>query len=205
MASDKPKRLTQLAWWRTHKVLFILTILVFAILGFLLYEKIALYENRRNFQQARLAIDSVYADIVRQIGQPDNHKRIDNCTRRYMEFTGYGDITCHVDDSLIYGVQDKDQAQDMYKKIQKIIGLSSNRFKLSGSLSGSITDGFAVNAPYHSASDSYDFSGLKCTANYVYNTPSETSLKINDREKTPFEVTFGCFGSAKALFFPLAY
>jgi hypothetical protein len=53
MASDKPKRLAQLVWWRTHKVLLILTILVFAIIGFLLYEKIARYIDHRSLKQAQ--------------------------------------------------------------------------------------------------------------------------------------------------------
>ena len=89
----------------------------------------------------------------------------------------------------------------MLKKTQAVIG-SNSTINPEGALSSSIQDAVAVNTEYHAASDKYSLQGLSCIANYVFNTPSETYLKIKNVLKPPLQISFGCFGEAKSQIYP---
>jgi hypothetical protein len=186
-----------------HKITSAIILVTFlGIAGIFIYQKIALELNKCNFQHARTAIDSVYADIVRQVGPPDDYKVIDLCSRRYQEFTGYGNLTCHIDKSFIYGVGDEAESNNLFKKIQKNIDLN-NEFRSTQMRATSITDTLVVSTDYHTASDKYKIGSLDCVVNYVFDTPREIDLSIKEQTKKPFEITIGCFGPARQPYYPL--
>ena len=65
-ASNKLKRF--LFWTKSHKFYSLLVLIVLLISGVFVYQKVALELNKRAFAQARTTIDTVYADIVAQVG-----------------------------------------------------------------------------------------------------------------------------------------
>jgi hypothetical protein len=204
MALQKTKNFSRLRWPRDHKLISLLVIVVLLIGGYFVYEAVALRMNRHDFEQARTAIDTIYSDIVSQVGQPDDYKKERSCSRPYQEFTGYGSPNCDVGFSLIYGTQDEVKANAILQKVQSEINMHQVLKHTSQSLSY-LTDKFVINANYHASSDTYSLNGLKCVANYVFDTPDETTLTIKDNSKKPLEITFGCYGPARQAYYPLAY
>lgn len=187
-------------WARSHKFYSLLLLTVLLVAGIFVYEKVALELNKRAFSQARTTIDTVYADIVAQVGSPDNSKRAAECSASHVIF-GQGPISCSVDTDFIYGVSDKSEAIDQFKKIQAVIS-RNEQFKPTKTLSLTITDQIVVNSAYHTASDEFSSDGLPCIVNYVYDTPREIFLTINDKSKKPLQIVIGCHGIARAMYYP---
>jgi hypothetical protein len=205
MAQQKTKAPGPPNFFRRHiKLSGLILIIILGAAGIFIYEKVALELNKRAFQHARTAIDSVYADIVTQVGQPDNFKRTSTCSRSYQELTGYGNASCDVDTSFIYGETDSNEATSTIKKIQSVIK-SNSRFNQTRPLSSNISDTLVVNSYYHGAQDFYKFDELDCTAKYVYDTPADTYLALSKspNRKTLF-IIVGCSGLARDQYYPLA-
>jgi hypothetical protein len=183
-----------------HKITsLIILVTLLGIAGIFIYQKIALELNKRDFQNARTAIDSVYADIVRQVGPPDNYKKVNQCVREHEELT-QGSLFCNIDTTIIYGVKDRVEASSILAKVQGVI-TNEKQFKLSGHLSRGIQDRLVTNTYYHTAEDNYRYSNLDCVASYVYDTPGEISLSLQDKNMQPLEISFGCNGPAKQSYY----
>src|SRR3989344_2898298 len=121
LAVGKLKR--SLFWVRTHKIYSLLLLVVLLVAGIFVYEKIALELNKRAFANARTAIDTIYADIVKNVGQPDNYKHENSCSRPNQVY-GQGPLSCDVGISIIYALSNKDQASIIFKKVQTIMSQS---------------------------------------------------------------------------------
>ena len=190
-----------LLWIRRHKFLSLFCVIVLLVIGVFVYEKVALELNKRAFQQARVAIDTIYADIVAKVGQPDDHKRTGSCSIYTEEFST-GPTFCNIDTSFIYSVTDEGEANRQFKSIQSVISLHKE-FKPSQALDSAITSKFVVNTNYYAASDKYKSAGLDCIVNYVYDTPREISLEIHDNTKKPLQVVIGCNSLARSKYYPI--
>lgn len=197
-SSSKLKRF--IFWLRTHKLASIALVLVLLVVGFFVYEKVALEFNKRAFAQARTAIDAVYADIVKDVGQPDDYDRSSSCSIYEGLFGDEGPISCNIDTSFIFGVNNQEGAEVQFKKIQEAVK-QHKKFKLSKPLSLTITSQGVVNSVYHTASDEFLVSGLPCIINYVYDTPREIFLKVKDQTKKPLQIVIGCHGIARNYFY----
>ncbi len=172
--------------------------------GIFAYQEIALQLNKRQFEHARVAIDTVYADIVSKVGQPDNFKRENSCSVSYQEFDT-GRTSCSIDTSFIFAVKDKNEASSIFKKIQSVVDSDKHYFKISRPPSDSISSSPVAYFYYQEAQDYYYVTGLKCTIKYVYDTPKDTylSLSTGDGVKTMF-IVLGCDGSARSKIYPVA-
>jgi hypothetical protein len=204
MANTKKRKYSLLGWIGGHKLVSFTLILIIAIAGYFAYRAIALRQNKHDFQQASATINDIYNNIVRQVGEPDNAKVASYCTRTYQEFAGYSSPTCHIDTSIIYGLNNEDDANTILKKIQSLVSTDSRSFKPTKQLSDSIKDTLVASSIYHAASDTYQAYGLKCVLNYIYDTPREIDLKVSGLNKKPFEITIGCYGPAKQQYYRLA-
>ena len=191
-----------LPWIRRHKFLSLLYAIVLLVIGVFVYEKVALELNKRAFAQARTAIDTIYADIVAKVGQPDDYKVSNNCSRLSREFEREP-IVCNVNTSFIYGVSNEDEANSLFKKIQGFISDYKTTFKPIKPLSSSITSLLVVNTYYHDAQDYYKIGVLDCTAKYVYDTPEETYLQLKESRLKPFYIRIGCSDWARQEYYPL--
>jgi hypothetical protein len=169
------------------------------VIVFRVYEK---QQNQAAFEQARLTIDAIYADVIKEVGPPDDQKRTNSCSKNFQEWGG-GEISCDVSGEFIYGVDSQEQATKIYKSVQNIVVNEKNTFKPESPLSTSITDELVVDTYYHSAYDSFKTErGLKCVAKYVYDTPKDSYLKTPAGKKGLY-ITIGCFGGAKAPYYKL--
>lgn len=175
---------------RTKKspINFRLHIGVFVVLiaGFFIYNYMGVQANKKNFQEARSTIDSIYSSTTATLGNPDASKRLSFC----------GGYQCTVDTSFVYSVSDKNQANEYFTKIQSQIKKQSS-FVSAKPLSTSLAslDGFDI------AQDLYSDGKLSCTAKYTYNPPQVTLLKVKSAASKPFYVELGCTGTAKRAFY----
>lgn len=183
-------------------LLYLIAAVILIVAGFVLYHKHATAANKKNFQDARATIDNIYYDAIKQIGPADNAQISSSCSRSHVEFSK-GELSCDINTNFIYGVSDESESNDLMHKVQSTISTFSD-FKPSKSLSLSIKDSLVVDSIYHIATDSYTSHGLKCTVNYIYDTPRETDLRLKSSNQKPFEVTIGCSGPAKQQYYRLA-
>ena len=188
---------------RRHKIISFVILLVLGVIGFLVYSEIALQVNKHDFQQARSAIDTVYADIVHQVGQPDNFRRNNDCSRPNQEFES-GPLSCSVNTDFIYGVDNETNANDILAKVEAVISRHSNLLKATLPLSQSIKDSYVANTYYHRSVDYYKTNrGLACEVSYTYDTPGEIDLQIRNSSQKPLEISSGCSGFAEEQYYPL--
>ncbi len=193
-----------ISWMRRHKYLTQIIIIIAVIVGIVAYQLIALELNKRAFAHARTAIDTVYADIVSQVGPPDDFKKSDTCSQSYVEsiVTTKGPIGCNIDTVFIYGVKDEDQATLKLKRIQSIVSSHDRLFKPTKALSLTITTAATINNAYKGSGDEYKSSGLNCVINYIYDTPHEIELSLKNTKMKPLEIVIGCYGSSRAIYYP---
>lgn len=203
MLMTKTKNTLRLGWLGRHKIFSIFILLVLASVTYIIYARIQTANNRRDFQQARGAIDSIYTDVLHNVGTPDRTTKTQDCTRRYQEFTGYGDLTCHLNAELLYPVNNEFDANDLLQKVQQLIRVRHNDFIHTGAYANGLKDREVISSIYHSTSDKYKSYGLSCIVNYVYDTPREIDLVLSDKSSKPLEVTIGCYGPAKQPYFTL--
>jgi hypothetical protein len=203
MAKQKLNKTPPLSWVKSHKLVSVLVVLFVLVLGIGVYLRVALEINKHNFAQARKNIDTIYADIVAKVGQPDNSKRTNTCSQHNTEFRVEPRV-CDVSTDFIYGVANENDANSMLKKIQGVIATHADLFKPTKPLAASIQDILAVSSYYHVAADSYKSASLGCDVNYIFDTPTETTLDINNKANKPFEISMGCNGQANRPYYPLA-
>jgi len=203
--SSKLDKYPPLGWVRHHKFISILLFLTVLITGLFVYEKVALVLQRRAFQQARIAIDTVYANIVKNVGPPDNSKRQSECSKSY--FGAYKlIISCSVNNDFVYGVKNKEDADKLTTKIRMTINEHPELLRTNSAQNTGVDTNPAPG--YENTSSSYDYfktkDGLLCIFKYVYDNPSETYLKLqNHDDSKTFYVTSGCTGNAKEQYYPL--
>jgi hypothetical protein len=201
MANSKTKR-SWLGWAWRHKTLSLFALVIVAAGAYVGYNHVQTSNNKRNFQQARAAIDSVYDDAIRNVGKPDNAEEKSFCSRSHKEFSS-GDLTCEVDTNFIYAVSNEEEANNVMGKIQQstytVAGLKKKETAVK-----KINDFNILNVPYHTASDSYSYNGLNCVIGYVFDTPREMDLKVNDDSKKSFEINMSCSGPAKQQYYRMA-
>jgi hypothetical protein len=199
MANAKTKKSGPSWMWR-HKLLSLIALLIIAAGAYAAYNHIQTSNNKHDFQQARIAIDSVYNQAVRNIGQPDNGEVKSQCERTHEEFSS-GILYCNTGDNFIYAVDNVAVANIVMNKIQGYI--RDNGLIPVSPLSKAInTSAVGINL-YHTTSDKYRFRSLDCIASYAYDTPQVSSLSIKSNGKA-FEISIGCSGKAKQQYYRLA-
>ena len=162
-------------------------IFVVLIAGFLVYNHLSVQANKKNFQEARTSIDSIYSSVISALGEPDASKRLSSC----------GGSQCTVYTSLVYGVSDKNQANEYFAKIQAKIK-NQSAFVPAKPLSTSLA---SANG-FDTAQDLYADGKLSCTSKYTYNPPQVTLLQVKSASSKPLYIEIGCTGSAKKSFYP---
>ena len=193
-----------LSWLRKHKWLSIPILLVVAVvliaLGAVVYNKIATELNRRAFQQANYAIETIYNDIVKEVGPPDDNKRESRCSRSRGEFSE-GPLGCYTSMFFIYGLSNKDQSDLTIKRIRSII-VNSQSILVAAS-SSTESSGLITKAPGNTSStDYYQAPGrIKCRADYAFDTSYGSFLKLKDPDAKPLAINISCSGMAMEDYF----
>lgn len=193
-------------WWYllvSHKVLSPLCSLLLLALGFFIYEKAALELNKRAFIGARHTIDIVYADIVKDVGQLNNSLTINECSRSHLELSD-GPLSCSVNTEFVYGVADKNESDKLMSKIKASVAKHAASFKPTAPPKSEIS----VSPSVHDVSDSevgyYSAAGLFCTIKYVFDTPEDLDIRLQNSNAMPFAVNVSCSSKARDVFYPIS-
>lgn len=190
---------------KTHKLVTALLFLVVVGLGFWGYQAYAKHANKVAFEQARSAIDTIYADIVAKVGQPDDNKVSRSCST-VQEVYGDGPLSCDLDTSFIYSVADKNSSDQLRQKIKDVVSLHKAELHPIGvPLSA---PGIATTAPGDSSliRDYYTVRGqIQCVITYVFDPTFDTPLEKRNLEEKLYYVDFLCSGPAKATFYSLQH
>ncbi|MEX1995367.1 MAG: hypothetical protein WD887_01155 [Candidatus Saccharimonadales bacterium] len=190
-------------WYRQHKVLSLVIAVVLIGIVFWGYQAYSGYTNKKSFEKALAAIDIVYADIVSEVGPPDNYKHTNDCSRPSGVYED-GPLSCSVSTSFIYGVANRTEANNLLKKIQTVIGEHQDLLKPTQALAATIEDTLVVNTYHHSALDSYTRGGsMDCYTSYFYDTFEEIDLTISSKVKKPFQINLGCSDFANKEYYPI--
>ena len=191
-------------WIRAHKLVSLVLMVILLILGFFVYQRVTLELNKRAFAQARTAIDAVYEDIVENVGQPDNFKATNECSRSHIAI-GDGPLSCYIDNEFIYGVEDKNEANSLRQKIKSTISNHSDVLKPTPQTTSSIDITPSGSTETNIFVDHYDSAGLLCAIKYVFEIPREIALELKrGSNKKPFFVVISCSGDAREIFYPLS-
>lgn len=187
--------------WRTRLV-SLLVLLAVIVLGTYAYNAVAVRVERRHFEQARAAVDRVYADIVKQLGQPDSYRRVSECSRTSVEF-GQGPLSCDVGTDAAYGVSDVVQANKLNAKIVSVMTANSFLFHPASEPPTDISINRAPGVAPDNSVSYYTLAGLLCAVKHTYDMPREIQLTIKDPSKKIFGVSIGCDGSARTEYYPI--
>lgn len=191
-----------LSWPRRHKWLAFFAAILFVILGIFIYYKVSLELNRRAFQQASYAIESIYADIVKEIGLPDDSRNSQGCGG-FQGVYGEGPISCDIRVIFIYPVKDLTSANQLQEKIKRVINDQKNLFmpiqapQVDSSTSGIVVSDSAPSRYYYETA-----SGIECSVVYIFDPSSESRLSLKDKENNKvFYINMNCSGPARAKYF----
>ena|SRR3989344_1899346 len=199
MARQVAKIYSPLSWIRRHKLYSLLLFIVLLVAGIFVYQKVALELNRRAFAQARTTIDAVYADIVAQVGQPDDYRR-DNICRTTQEVYGEGALSCYVTTDLILGVEDKQQSDQFINKIKDIISMQSNFILESEPTIPSVNT--SAGSDSEPSRDYYKTNKvIECVVSYVFEPTFNTLLIKKVTNKKTLYVSIDCTAGAKGAFY----
>ena len=151
--------------------------------------------DKQRFTEASVLVDKIYADIVTELGQPEDSKRTNSCSVRYQEFTGSGDLTCHIDGSATYLVRDKQEAEAVITNVQDLIS-HNGKLKSLDTLNTDFHDSVAGSTVYHIVSNKYSVNSMQCSIGYIYDPPGGARMSGSENKK--LEIGVSCSDAAKS-------
>lgn len=202
-------KITKTASWRTRPLipLLIIAAAVALPLGIFAYGKYSARQDRQKFEQARAAIDSVYADIVAQVGPPARHKSDQSCDYASSEF-GKGPLGCSIYMAFAYAVKDASQATQLAKKVNSTAANRTDLFAISYSNTNQ-------SLPFSPLKDAHDYqivsndylgkkSRLDCylISTYAHKDSLYLSITTKNSEEN-LSVLLGCKGPVKEEIYPV--
>jgi hypothetical protein len=193
MAKQKNFQKNPLAQAKQNKWLT-LTILVFIIfLALAVHHKIVVAADKKKFEQARMSLESLYSDIVAQVGTPERVERVNSCGYGNREFDR-GPLGCSVTLQLTFVLNDSVQASHLASQVDMIASQKSRTFKSTYSNSSSA---LPFNGPQIDISGGHDTGGyidlksmLSCATNSYF-----------DKSSLLLHTELSCGGSAKAPYY----
>lgn len=187
-------------FWNKHWQLILIAVLVVGNLGFIGVNKLIIYNQKQQFDQAEKSLDTLYASIVKDVGQPTSITKSKSCDYASTE-GGRGSRSCGVDFVLKY----KGNAPQSNALAKSLVNLlkSSEVAKVTYERLGLFKDG---SSSTYSSDFAFDLELVKVmskhcslSANYF----DKNGINSIVLENSYLEIGFGCSGSAKAEFYPV--
>ena len=127
--SNSLSRHSRLRLWsgkNPRKTVFLaLLVALIAWLGAsLIAQHIQRNHEKAQFIQAKVDLDDIYTQIVKQVGQPTAHKATQTCSYTSEEFSK-GALSCDVDNYLYYDVTSSAKGIILAERIQTVISANS--------------------------------------------------------------------------------
>ena len=105
-----------LAYIKKHKIVSVFILI--AVVGIGIYSGLILYEKQQ-FNKAEKALDSLYVDIVAELGEPVSYEKDKSCSRSSAKYSS-GRLSCSIEYRLSYGEGDLTAlANKFYSAAQK--------------------------------------------------------------------------------------
>lgn len=196
------------AFWNKHWTVITVTVLVVGIFGFICVNKLIVYNQKKQFDAAEKSLDTLYASIINEVGQPTDVKKDKSCGYASTEW-GRGRRSCGISYQLSYKVNNSSEANSFRKKIEQQVESQDNTIISAGSLNRAPLEEPNLGNQYSQTNSNLRASLglLKCDGAYYYGKDlKETALNsdyLRIEKNTSFLVILGCSGDAKAEFYPV--
>lgn len=195
------------ALWNKHWQVILILVLVFGILGFIGVNKLIIYNQKQQFDQAEKSLDTLYANIVKDVGQPTSMTKDKSCSYASTE-GGSGDRRCQISLALYYQNQEDEATANLTaNNIDDTISKIKNSILVDNSLLGNLR--FSASSDYFSReSNEVDAKGgLICSVGYYYGTDLSRTILRNQYFKIPTGTNFitliSCYNDSLAEFYPV--
>lgn len=182
--------------------LLFLALIVLVFGGLWVYSKVSFELNKRAFEQARVAIDEIYADIAKGVGRPDDSKQSNYCGS-FRGVYGSGPTACYLDTSFMYGISDQAESKIFIEKIRNTINLRYDLLKFAPELSTSSQA--VMTTPEIGGKITHTYttkSKLECSVSYLYDPTFDTGLKLEELDKKQLYVSINCSGDSRGDYYP---
>ena len=188
-------------WFDDHHRLMWLCIALLLLSVYLLIHAYRGWADTRRLHASRAAIDTIYSDVSAKLGQPDDLRATNTCTKQ--SSLGQDYILCSVETDFIYGSANQDQANILMAQIQKVVA-SAHVFKATSKPAASLSNDPVVDSFAHDATDTYRGPyGSACNVKYSFATPDEVDLSLRSNLQ-PFEVFITCAHRSVRAIYPSA-
>jgi hypothetical protein len=183
-------------FWNKHWQVILIVVLAFGILGFIGVNKLIIYNQKQQFDQAEKSLDTLYTNIVKDVGQPTSMNKDDFCSYRSVEF-GQGDRNCSVGIYAYFSdITNKESALLIAKKTESALNQISN-IEILRNLTQN-DDKYVSPGNYSSSSDfKFKDQNLECYISYTLNKSGSRS------SSSSFGMGLSCYGPAKDEFYPV--
>jgi hypothetical protein len=190
-----------LAWPKKHKWLSLLILLLIVVIGALAYDAIAYRLDKRAWFQAKESIDTIYADIIAKVGQPDDYIKYGNCRGFRGELGEENPINCEIYTSFIYAVNNQIKVDKLKSDARNIVN-SHNDIWLSSQATSQ--NPFIPESEGGPGGDYYITpKNIECNAYYDFTPSFNTKMKLKDASNgnKQFYISLSCAGHAKGKYF----
>lgn len=220
MAKKAKKRNSKIIWAKENKFKSLLAVLVFLFVALTLYNKVLAYQEKKEFEKARVAIEALYADIENLVGKPDKTDRISSCGYGSAKFTR-GFRGCNVSINFTYKVSGPDEAtrraQAVIKETRQHFNITYSDFDIKLPFipleSEKVVDpnggGFLISneagadIATNTNSNFYIKGNRGCSLSFIYTRGDYYALPMpNDGSPEYLLVRLGCGGDARAEHYP---
>jgi len=183
-------------FWQKNWFALLLVVVLLGVLAFIGVNKLIIYNQKKQFDQAEKSLDTLYTDIVKNVGQPTSVNKDNHCSYQSTAW-GNGDRGCSVGVDAYYdNISNKQEAiataRNIESRLENISYVSILR-KLSEN-----EDTYVKPGNYSSSDDiKFKDQNLKCYVSYVLDKKELYS------ENATLRVSMNCYGDAKAEFYPV--
>ncbi len=223
--SNKPTPITRRAkssGTTLRRVSIIVVVILLGIaasaFGWHVYQTQAIAADKARFVQAEKDVAEVSRAIIAATGAPLKVESTKTCVRPHMKFNN-GPLSCDVDQSLFYEVQDPNVANGRFMSVSQIVRSKmfhksttypSEARKGSEPLESSPTNEQTTREDYQKIIETYqdDKADISCHAVYeFYNSASPPYPEYEVQTKSTYllGISVNCGDSAKSQYYPMAY
>lgn len=178
--------------WPKQWVMVSLAVFLLLVLGYVLFNKYQIAQEKKQFAAAEAGLDTLYADIVKTIGQPTTVKKDVSCN--YSSAKGSkGFLRCGTSYYIAYSPSSNEELVRIAEKTQAVLASNPKILVINPPRDRYIKNGgFSKVANF----DIYNFS-KGCVAGFdeVINQSTQSSKILN--------IDFVCGGDAKSEYYPV--
>ena len=106
--------------WKNHWHYVLAAVIVVGFFGFVGINQLIIYNQKQQFKAAEKSLDAIYADVVKEVGQPTSANKDKGCSRASTKM-GEGELGCGASVNLLYKTSSAADANSIKDKIVRVI------------------------------------------------------------------------------------